>query len=845
MTIMLSKFPYFIGDISALNQTRRSEILTTLMEHYEQHPNLKQELVNTYPQSIVFDDKDNHYLGIGTNGDKRNELGLMLMKLRSYYIAKHQYTPQALPQIIYAMLGQTQRGAWHGEQKSEQLVIHNQLNCLEFEQIENALKQPVIKSTPFTDTSSKGNKVNIDVPNFDEDVQHYWQTNQDLLNTGILQNISDHVINIPYADAPNDKVIDSRGNIVYRPNHDTTHAMRQLAYVSPLLSFIQTNGNQQFKSAANNLTKEEIECMKIAAFCFRAGRTNEIGGVRDTTNAKRSAKLFREIAHNIGFNRQLVDSVATCMSTHIPHDGPDQDYPVAGLQGSPAEQLAKSKVIKNILDMSHHADLVRCWHDSPKEPIYDVIQAKMQFLTGEQDRSNAATKHLLNLAKVYCHMTGTSVVINGKKTGDRRAPDKHDKKAYATQNVNSTLFAMRGYANEKTLTDHQPSIHMNAAEQPITLTELNQLREKGELVGRMVPGVDENFLNFELSMLYHPEVFRPTRRLHQEALQTRDQVMDIYTNDLAARHIHDVRGLPNEMAMNSKKLAVSSIPPQGKVKFFDAVSTGNAKVGMLYRNDKHTQTRNAIDNKDGKYSFYYDGYSSDKWWVGKHAKCPENTYKPLIPFRHEDKMAYYSEASTGQELNYNEDLMGLSSQALAGLFLPSGHSLEDRINMIGMASHVKNNFHESRTLPMFLTDDQGEFITYGLANIKQDLATALANENIHQIADVNLKNKGLQNVIINNFSRREIEGLAHLDTETLTNRILSKLIIHGTVPKPATLRPNNAAAYDKHSNRFFSNDIDNNRAMQTFKQRFMARKQIVKALLDEESAPKSIAVTIA
>ncbi|STX50453.1 Uncharacterised protein [Legionella busanensis] len=211
----------------------------------------------------------------------------------------------------------------------------------------------------ITSTSSHNNPYQATIT-IDPDWKKYWLKKE--FHTPLYQALAANIINIPYVDIKHN-FMEVDGVIIYRPNHDVGHSLRQAANTQFLLETIATVGLPEIQNALQRLTNEEREAVMLAAFLFRAGRTNERGGISDPSNAERSALIFTEIAKAVEFNAALVDNIAFSMCHYIPIL--DKEFttsvPHQGYEGDKSTQINKSRLVKGVLDLSHHSDLVRCW----------------------------------------------------------------------------------------------------------------------------------------------------------------------------------------------------------------------------------------------------------------------------------------------------------------------------------------------------------------------------------------------------------------------------------------------------------------------------------------------------
>ncbi|WP_131780756.1 SidE phosphodiesterase domain-containing protein [Legionella israelensis] len=225
------------------------------------------------------------------------------------------------------------------------------------------------------------------------------------------------MIEQPYADNPNDLISNSNRNMVaFHENHGTAHALRQREFSKRYLSIIQQEGTSPHKEAALAMTEEEIACMELAAFMFRAGRTNERGGRGDPSNAERSAILFESVAKQMGFKDDLIKGMSTFMCSHMPVGdwksgkinlkGAEKGFTAVG--NVTAQQ--KAMVMKRILDLSHHNDLVRCWRDDNRTQISGPLQNQLDYLLGDTAKAAHTTKAMMNYAAQMCKATGAQVI---------------------------------------------------------------------------------------------------------------------------------------------------------------------------------------------------------------------------------------------------------------------------------------------------------------------------------------------------------------------------------------------------------------------------------------------------
>ena len=212
--------------------------------------------------------------------------------------------------------------------------------------------------------------------------KHFWKT--EAAEQSVWQVLADNYVNKPYLDIPalfrGGYDLTHDGFTVHHRNHDVTHAVRQRVYAKHYLDIIETSGNAEYSPIAKQIKNnaEVQSCLELAIFLCRSGRTNEKSGKDDPDNAKRSAELFATVATEMGFDPGLVAYLKFAIGTHAPKLNKHQDL-IARLPGEHKLQLAT--LLKGVIDLSHHTDLVRCKAGPPKEPVRDQIEVDLnEFL---------------------------------------------------------------------------------------------------------------------------------------------------------------------------------------------------------------------------------------------------------------------------------------------------------------------------------------------------------------------------------------------------------------------------------------------------------------------------------
>jgi SidE phosphodiesterase (PDE) domain len=218
----------------------------------------------------------------------------------------------------------------------------------------------------------------------------------------VVQEISNSIIERPY-HYDKHKIITKNGSIdfndpsfkktgnynppvkntnigVYKQNHGTGHALRQMVYTEKLLDWIAANGNAKGAQLAKSINSNPQlkEAVKLAAFCKRIGRTldyesdnNRPNGV-PTIYSKRSAQMFEKMAHEMGFNQELVKILKHAMYEPAPKNMSHGD--IDGINGK--ELFAFSHAV---FEASHKSDLTRIFkvkRSLIKKDLNQFVEAK-------------------------------------------------------------------------------------------------------------------------------------------------------------------------------------------------------------------------------------------------------------------------------------------------------------------------------------------------------------------------------------------------------------------------------------------------------------------------------------
>lgn len=266
--------------------------------------------------------------------------------------------------------------------------------------------------------SSAGTPYQIEL-NLDPSWSHYWEQdeqNSDVLFKAILQHLADKVVNQAYVDNPHMKqtILDK---IVWRPNHDVGHSLRQMFYVRILMKTLEAHGTPGAKATTATLSAQEYNALLLAAFLFRSGRTNEESSKSGLTQNNRSADIFRQVALGLGFNEELISSIAWFIEHYAPVNVKDsiKDLPFDGFTGTTEEAKDKALLVNGMLLLGHNTDLVRCW--SNVEDIHSNNRDNLSVFF-ELDKVNSLEGFILDFARTACIWTGTNFYLHTDDSGE-------------------------------------------------------------------------------------------------------------------------------------------------------------------------------------------------------------------------------------------------------------------------------------------------------------------------------------------------------------------------------------------------------------------------------------------
>lgn len=238
----------------------------------------------------------------------------------------------------------------------------------------------------------------------------YWRLpNPQGLKYQLFRCLSEDIIEVPYVDMPLE--YDFRRNLyAFRSNHGTTHSIRLVQLFNSVLKLMQFMVKDTLDSDNSNallsLSLEEKNCLELALFLYRSGRTNELGWSGDRSYSPRSSEIFRQIALKLGYDPGLVDAIAFCFD----YKSPNPLY-LYHQQYITEERRTKIKLFKQLFKLVHSADLIRCFsnYDSIAEYLKSVFDTLLGKL--DSDLMDELAHQTLVMAAKYCKTTGAPVVV--------------------------------------------------------------------------------------------------------------------------------------------------------------------------------------------------------------------------------------------------------------------------------------------------------------------------------------------------------------------------------------------------------------------------------------------------
>ena len=228
-----------------------------------------------------------------------------------------------------------------------------------------------------------------------------------------------------------------QGVAVYKQNHGTGHAIRQMIYTDALIDKIAQDGNPKGQAIAQKINNNpEIKSiLKIAAYCKRIGRTfdhehdNHLPG-QPTIYSKRSADMFAQMATELGYSKDLIDIVRDGMLEPTSKDPAvlNSYKSVGGIDGKDLRYFSE-----NILMSAHMADLSRIFKVATK-----YLETSLKFYFGPEQLKTAA-KELTEMGCTANAMTGNGVAVQEEGIKHQQKSIDGKKLVEVVNNIDKTI----------------------------------------------------------------------------------------------------------------------------------------------------------------------------------------------------------------------------------------------------------------------------------------------------------------------------------------------------------------------------------------------------------------------
>ena len=200
--------------------------------------------------------------------------------------------------------------------------------------------------------------------------------------------INKGTINQPY---PGDARASTPLKGVSKPNHDVTHATRQVRLFETLHDLLPRQPNML------DFTPEEVNSLKLAAYCYNAGRASE----GDDQCQFRSAQVYAAYAQQLGLSDEIIQWTFEIMA-------PD-------LSSKPLTE--QQDLAHRLLTTSQRLDLFRYYSDQNMLPELSKIQSQLKDWQLE-----GHTLSLVHYAKALIINTGGKQPSIEKQTVDYCLP---------------------------------------------------------------------------------------------------------------------------------------------------------------------------------------------------------------------------------------------------------------------------------------------------------------------------------------------------------------------------------------------------------------------------------------
>ena len=203
------------------------------------------------------------------------------------------------------------------------------------------------------------------------------------------------------------RTLDIGDAIVFRPNHDGTHSVRQVRFLETLLECLAIHGTQAVKEILEGLSPSENLLLKMGTYSLRLGRVDETSTHARHSDTdgwkKRSAQIFQLYASQLPPERApkaQIDWVASLISVAC---NPVELLPRAIIEDQ------KSNVGVQLLTCVHELDLYRCYLKADMGKPIEKVKTFLFIQTEDFEKANTFQPRLEEYALKLMEVTGSNI----------------------------------------------------------------------------------------------------------------------------------------------------------------------------------------------------------------------------------------------------------------------------------------------------------------------------------------------------------------------------------------------------------------------------------------------------
>lgn len=236
------------------------------------------------------------------------------------------------------------------------------------------------------------------------------------------------------------------GVAVYKQNHGTGHALRQMVYTDALINVIAQEGTPKGQALAEKVNRnpQVKSALKLAAYCKRIGRTfdheHDAHAGMPTIYSKRSAEMFAKIATELGYDQELIRIISDGMLEPAPKNPElmNSYQNIAGISGRELRYFTE-----NVLMAAHMADLARLF-----SVRRNYIENTLKYYFEPTKLKEVATG-LVEMACKANTLTGNAVVRQEQGVKHQQNSIDGKKLVWVVNHLEQALEALTKLTSEK------------------------------------------------------------------------------------------------------------------------------------------------------------------------------------------------------------------------------------------------------------------------------------------------------------------------------------------------------------------------------------------------------------